>query len=148
MIAFTLINLQIHNPLLPKPSVDQAPALLGQTLSNILTLLFIGAGLAFFFLFVIGGLKWITSAGEKEKVEGAKKQITSAIVGLILILSIFAVIGFLNQLFGVNLVEFNLPKLNTGSDPSHTSDCFCHDDLNVWIGSGCGDREGQFCYPE
>ncbi len=112
MIFTNLVTFQIHNPFLPNlPNADQAPALISQTLSNILTLLFIGAGLAFFFMFVIGGLRWITSAGEKEKVEGAKKQITSAVVGLILILSVFAVIGFLNQLFGINLIEFSLPRL-------------------------------------
>lgn len=118
MIFINLVTFQIHNPFLPNlPNTDQAPALLSQTLSNILTLLFIGAGLAFFFMFVIGGLKWITSAGEKEKVEGAKKQITSAVVGLILILSVFAVISLLNQLFGINLIEFSLPRLQE-SQPS------------------------------
>lgn len=113
MINPTLIASRIENPLLPRSpeSMEEAPALLGQTLSNILTLLLIGTGIAFFFMFVIGGIKWITSGGDKEKVEGAKKQITSALIGLILILSVFAVANLVEALFGINLVSFNLPRL-------------------------------------
>jgi len=133
---------QIHNPLITQSlEMDQAPAMLGQTLSNVLTLLLIGAGVAFFFMFVIGGIKWILSAGDKEKIEGAKKQISSAIVGLVLILLVFAVVGLFNILFGINLVEFNLPRLFTGSEPYG---CSCIG--GVWTGQGCVPGQiGQQC---
>ncbi len=112
MIQLGLIINQIVNPLLPyQPTMEQAPALLGQTLSNALALLLIVVGLAFFFMFVVGGIKWISSAGDKEKVGGAKKQISSAVIGLILVLLVFAVVGLINTLFGVNLVNFSIPRL-------------------------------------
>lgn len=113
MINPALIVSQIVNPLLPNnpENMDEAPALLSQTLSNILTLLLIGAGVAFFFVFIIGGVRWITSSGDKEKLEGAKKQITSAIIGLVIVLSIFAVTSLVEALFGINLIKFSLPRL-------------------------------------
>ncbi|MGI6278372.1 MAG: pilin [Patescibacteria group bacterium] len=121
MIFANLITFQIHNPFLPDVTdPDQAPALLGQTLSNILTLLFIVAGAAFFFMFVLGGVKWIASGGDKEKIEGARKQITAAIVGLVLILSVFAIVGLLNYLFGISLIKFNLPRLTQEQSSSST----------------------------
>ncbi|MDD3679244.1 MAG: pilin [Candidatus Shapirobacteria bacterium] len=116
MAILTLIADRIQNPLLPDQvsTMDQTPAILSQTLSNVLTLLLIGAGVAFFFMFVAGGLRWILSAGDKEKVEGAKKQISSAIIGLVLILLVFAVVSLIRTLFGINLVRFNLPRLFSG----------------------------------
>jgi hypothetical protein len=109
---FLSLNLAIHNPLLPDlPGMDEAPALLGKTLSNSLSLLFIIAGVAFFFVFVIGGIRWIVSAGDKEKVGEAKKQITSAIAGLVLIFSVFAVASLIRVIFGINIINFSLPKL-------------------------------------
>jgi hypothetical protein len=113
MIATSLAAFQIYNPLLPNKKFDpeEAPALLGQTLSTILTLLLIGAGVAFFFMLTSGGIRWIISGGDKEKIEGAKKQITSATLGLVIILSVFAVTSLIEILFGVSLVSFNLPRL-------------------------------------
>ncbi len=150
MVFANFVTFQIQNPFFPDVAgPDQAPALIGQTLSNILTLLFGGAGIAFFFMFVLGGLKWVTSGGDKEKIEGAKKQITSAIIGLILILSVFVVIGLLNHLFGVNLIDFKLPRLITESKKESESSvyppgCYCDEDQNVWVGSDCG-LEGLRC---
>jgi len=115
MITTSLTAFQIYNPLIPNKKFDseKAPALLSQILSSILTLLLIGAGVAFFFMLTLGGIRWITSGGDKEKIEGAKKQVTSAILGLVIILSIFAVTSLIEILFDISLVNFNLPRLIT-----------------------------------
>ena len=102
----------IHNPVIPQtPKMEEAPAFLSQTLTNILTIVFISAGVTFFFMFAVGGIRWITSGGDKEKVEAAKKQISSAIIGLVLIFLIFAVVNLIETFFGVNLFNFSLPRL-------------------------------------
>jgi len=107
-----MTTFQIHNPVIPKtPKMEEAPAFLSQTLTNILTIIFISAGVTFFFMFAVGGIKWIISGGDKEKIEAAKKQISSAIIGLVLIFLIFAVVNLIEIFFGVNLFNFSLPRL-------------------------------------
>ncbi len=52
-------------------------------------------------LILIGGFKYMTSGGNDEKIKSAKKLFSSAIVGLVIILSAFAIVQFiLGQLVG------------------------------------------------
>ena len=45
-------------------------------------------------MILIGGFQWMTAAGNEEKVEKAKKIISAAIVGLIIILLAWAIVNF------------------------------------------------------
>jgi len=50
-------------------------------------------------LVLYGGFLWMTSAGNEEKISRAKKILTNAVIGLIIILSAFAIVSFiLNKL--------------------------------------------------
>lgn len=51
-------------------------------------------GIIFMILIIIGGLQWMTSSGDQTKVEKAKKTITSATIGLVLILAAYALTVF------------------------------------------------------
>ena len=54
---------------------------------------------------VIGGMQWITSGGDKTKLEAARKRITYAIIGLIVALMSFLIVNILGYLFGVKLLN-------------------------------------------
>lgn len=50
-------------------------------------------------MIIYGGFLWMTSAGNEEKISKAKKTLVNAIIGLILILSAFAIVQFvLNEI--------------------------------------------------
>jgi amino acid transporter len=68
------------------------------------------AGLAFFFILVIGGIKWILSGGDKAHTEGARNQITAALVGLVIVFSAWAIIALIKSFFGVDLLQLTLPS--------------------------------------
>lgn len=74
------------------------------------------AAIVFFFIFIAGGVKWISSAGDKMKVEAARHTITNALTGLLIVFSVFAVIFIINQMFGVNI-----GNLGTGPTPAPTA---------------------------
>lgn len=61
--------------------------------------LIVAVVLAVVFL-LLGGIRWITSAGDQKAIEAARKQITYAIVGLIIVIAAFLIVnligGFLN----------------------------------------------------
>jgi hypothetical protein len=56
------------------------------------------------FYFIIGGLKYLTSGGDKETISSAQKMITHAIIGFILLIFLFLAIEFLfGKLLGTNI---------------------------------------------
>ena len=56
-------------------------------------------GLIFLILIIVAGFKWMTASGDEEKVTGAKKLLTNSVIGLVIILSAFALATYIfNQL--------------------------------------------------
>lgn len=75
------------------------------TLTNVISfiinsLMFVGIVAALIFL-IIGGIKWITSNGDKEKLNSARKTIIFSIIGLVVIIFSFFIIQAINQILGV-----------------------------------------------
>jgi hypothetical protein len=44
---------------------------------------------------IVGGFQWLTAAGNEERVELAKKTISSAVVGMVLVLMSWAIVTFI-----------------------------------------------------
>lgn len=84
---------------------------LGALIGGFITVIMIVAAVVFFFMLVIGGLRWITSGGDKGQTEGARNQITAALVGLIIVFGAFAIASLVDSLFGINVFSFNLPQI-------------------------------------
>ena len=76
-------------------------------LSNSIVLFLVLLGLICLFFIIWGGIKWISSDGDKGKIDGARKTITFAIIGLILALLAFAIVQFIGSIFGVQLFPFH-----------------------------------------
>lgn len=72
--------------------------------------------LAFFYL-IYGCYQWITSAGDQEKITTAHKTITYAIVGLVILFSLWAILALLETIFGIDLIKMTIP----GSSPWTTN---------------------------
>ncbi|MFZ5365837.1 MAG: hypothetical protein ACOZBZ_00910 [Patescibacteria group bacterium] len=84
---------------------------LGKILPNIVTLLLIITSLAAFFYLVIGGIRYITSGGDKAQMEQVRGQLTTAAIGLVLVFTLFAIMKVLGDFFGINLLQINLEPL-------------------------------------
>ena len=70
----------------------------------------INAALVFFFFFalfliIFAGARYITSKGDPQKVEGAKKTLTWAIVGLIFIFLSFFIVSLISNITGVDQIQ-------------------------------------------
>jgi hypothetical protein len=62
-------------------------------------------GLLVLFYFILGGVDWITSHGEKGKVEAARNKMTQAVIGFIILISTFTIVGFLGTLIGFDFLR-------------------------------------------
>lgn len=78
-------------------------------ISSAVNLVLIVASILFVFNFLFGGIKFMLSGGNKEKLDIAKRQLMSAILGIIIIFSSWAVLGFVGDLFGVDFTTFQIP---------------------------------------
>jgi hypothetical protein len=97
-------------------SADLAPLTnitVGGIISGAITLVLIVAGVIFFFMLIIGGLRWILSGGDKAQTESARSQITAALVGLVIVFAAFAIATLVQSLFGINIMNFTLPTFTT-----------------------------------
>jgi hypothetical protein len=81
----------------------------GELVGLAISFVLIIASLAFFFMLVLGGIRWITSGGDKGKTEAARGQITAGLVGLVIVFAAWAILTLIESFFGVNLRSFNIP---------------------------------------
>lgn len=84
---------------------------IGGMVSGFLSLILILAGLSFFFILVVGGVKWILSGGDKAHTEGARNQITAALVGLVIVFSAWAIAGLIDSFFGINILKLDIKSI-------------------------------------
>ncbi len=84
----------------------------GGIVAALIRLVLVIAALVFFFILVIGGIRWTASGGDKAQTEGARNQITAALVGLVIVFAAWAIIQLINTFFGVNIFELSLPTAN------------------------------------
>lgn len=70
-----------------------------KVLANGLNLVYFLAGLVAVIIIIIGGITYATSSGDSGKVTKAKNMILYAVVGLVIVLSAFAITNFVSGRF-------------------------------------------------
>lgn len=60
----------------------------------------------FIFIFFIGAIGIISSGGDKQALESARKKITSGIVGIVVVIAAIFVIKLIGYLIGVDILNF------------------------------------------
>jgi len=72
--------------------------------------LVIAALTAFVFL-IIGGIKWISSGGDKEQTAKAQGTITAALIGLVIVFAAWAIIRLVEAFFNVSILTLTIPSV-------------------------------------
>lgn len=83
--------------------------------ANIIFWLLMLSGTVALFFIVFGGFKLLTSGGDPKNVEGARKTITWAIIGLVVVLLSFGIVSFIGETTGVACIrEFGFSQCGGG----------------------------------
>jgi hypothetical protein len=82
---------------------------------TIITFLLGGAGIASFAFLLIGGVRWITSAGDKEGTEKARKTVSNALLGLAFVFSVYVIFFIMRTLFNIDLIQAPIFRLGSTS---------------------------------
>lgn len=88
---------------------------IGDLISGLISLALLVAAVIFFFMLVIGGIRWILSGGDKGQTEAARGQITAALIGLVIVFAAWAIGNIIGAFFGVEIFNFTIPTLGAGS---------------------------------
>jgi hypothetical protein len=88
--------------------------LIGTLLSVVMT---VGMLLLLYYL-IMGAFAWLTSNGDKGKTEEARNKITTAVIGMIILASVLAMVGFVQYILGIQILTFGIP--NPGPAPAPT----------------------------
>ena len=72
---------------------------------------FVVGVIIFFFVMLLGAIQWITSGGDKNAVDAAKGKITNAVIGIVVLLSVFAIIKIIEGFFGFNILTLDIGPL-------------------------------------
>jgi len=78
--------------------------------SNVVNIILGIAGITFFVLLLSSGFKFITSGGDPKALEGAKKTLTFAIGGLILIIVSYLILLLIKEITGVDVTIFKITQ--------------------------------------
>jgi len=102
----------------PCPGAGQFSKLCNLNANNIgplvgaaVTFILIVATLIALFFLIWGGIRWITSGGDKAKVESARGTIIAAIIGLVISFLAFFILSLALSFFGLSLTNLQLPRI-------------------------------------
>lgn len=79
----------------------------GVFIGNILRVVLLVAVIVSFFFILLGAFEWITSGGDKGKLESARNKITNAVIGLIVLSAATALIMLVQGFLGVKFLSFS-----------------------------------------
>ena len=85
---------------------------IGITIRNIVVFIIVLAVIIALLYLLYGGIKWVTSGGDKTQVENARNHITAAVTGLIIVFLAIFVITIVLSFFGLNVSQLVLPKIS------------------------------------
>jgi len=83
----------------------------GGIVSGLIRISLVVAAVVFFFILVIGGIRWIASGGDKAATEGARNQITAALIGLVIVFAAWAIVALINTFFGINIFNLTITSI-------------------------------------
>ena len=84
---------------------------LGELLTNVASTVALGGGILLFLYLVYGGFCYLTAGGDEKAVDTAKKIMTNAVIGLIIIVTAFFIAEILGTVLGFgNIFELVFPS--------------------------------------
>lgn len=107
---------EIQNPSI-KSSVgsglggDKDVTVLAVYITNFVKIMFIVGTISLFFMLLLGAFEYVTAGGEKDKVGNSTKRMSNAIIGIILMLSAYAIFRLINTVFGINILNLEVPVI-------------------------------------
>ncbi len=87
---------------------------LNKLLSTVVGIMTVIAAIWFIIQFIVAGFQWIQSGGEKNNLEQARDKITNSLIGLIIVVSAWIVMGVIGKIVGLDILNPGEILINLG----------------------------------
>ncbi len=77
---------------------------LGKSIERIILFAVVVSGLIFFVKLMMAGFSYLTSAGDANKIQAATKEITNALIGLLIVISTFFLAQIIEVVLGIKII--------------------------------------------
>ncbi len=111
MLLARIINPALNSKVGNTTIQGDGPGILQLFLRNFIDIALGTAGVIFFFMLLRGGYEYLTAGGDKEAVQKATKRLTTSFIGIAIIFSLFALVFIVEALFGISLLQINIPTI-------------------------------------
>jgi len=78
---------------------------------SLISIGFIVGIIVFVYIFISGAISWMTSGGDKGQTETARNKLMQALVGIVILFSLFAIIKLIETFFDLDLMSINITSL-------------------------------------
>lgn len=106
---------QIVNPVLPgslgSGGNEAGPPALGAIISSLIGVILIMAFVTTLLYMLLGGFDWVTSGGDKTKLQSARDKITNALIGLVVVGASWAVMMIVGNFLGLDFPNLPIPTV-------------------------------------
>lgn len=97
LLATPAFAVTIHDSVFAPLGTQSIPVIIGQVVRALLSLI----GLIALVMFIYGGLLWMTSAGNTDKIDTAKKTLIWSSIGVLVTLGAASLVNFVLKTIGV-----------------------------------------------
>jgi len=94
-----------YSPAAAATSGESALNAMSTMVSNVISIGTVMAGIFFIVYFLLAAYAWITSEGDSGKLEKARKQMIHAVIGLVIVVAAYAVVGLVGSLVGIDILR-------------------------------------------
>lgn len=101
----------ITNPIVDSSKNYTGIQFFQKALPSFISLGIVIGAVIFFFNLMVGAIQWISSGGDKQALESARGKISNALIGLLILFSIFAVATLIGKFFKVEILTLDIGKL-------------------------------------
>ncbi len=84
---------------------DPGASAFSKFISTTIGVMTIVAFIWFIFTLFTGAIAWLSSGGDKQKLQNAQKQITTGLTGLIIVISAIFLIKIVGAIFGFDILD-------------------------------------------
>ena len=112
----------ITNPVVD-PTVGTGPGtgILQIFITNFISIGFGIGAIVLVFMLISGGVRYIAAGSDKDAVQHAAKQLTHALIGITILLSVYAIVALIGGVFGINILQVNFPTICSAPPPPPVS---------------------------
>lgn len=111
---------QIYNPVLPdnlggnvNTDINRGTVNIGNIIGALIGFMVIVAFVLAIFYLINGAFAWITSGGDKSKLQAARDKIVHALLGLIVVFAIWGIMNIVGPFLGIDFPNLPFPTLES-----------------------------------